>query len=261
MKASGVAVWRQDDEVSLLKAMVEFEKSKQTSPYAAMGEFLEFVRPSLSFHVQRRELTDKLWKLKQKFLTNKYDANIHHHANLLDLSEAITSWREEHANITFDGPNDVTDDDPNASVDNVVLDVNVVKSGKKGKLVSGDGEKENVGMDDEEDDVAVDKIDAKKGEQLVKDKSKVGVVTDDQNIEEDATEVVSDAKSTKKNVRRRRMANELEEGWAYVHLMEMELKLKKLDLISKQMKLILEATLWRIPVLIHEVELQHVDSP
>lgn len=354
-KAPGTAVWSEEDEVSLLKGMIDYEVTQQSNPYAEMGKFLQFIRPSLHFNVERRQLTDKLWKLKNKFLCSKYDSTISHHAKLLDLSKSITSWGQ-HANMSLNAQNVV---DQNVNVDNVVADVgdsdkllSVVENDKKGKLVGGDGgtgQKENVAIEDEvcvdkglegvtkkrrllsrdgenvkevnvakcskkkgklvisedqinkEDDVVVD-VGARKGELLVKEKSMGDVVTDDQTVEEDpiANTVVNDVQSPKKKGKKRvkvlgdehvsrevnredskdftsmfpelinmleletlsmmpqkvknkcvmdtintmgwEKANELEEGWADVRLMEMELEAKKLDLTSKQMNLIVEAT-------------------
>lgn len=160
-------VWSEEDELSLLKSMIDYEVTKQTNPYDDMGKFLEFVRPSLHFNVQRKQLTNKLWKLKNKFFNYKYDSTISHHANLLDLSKSITSWGQ-HAKMSLDGQNVVTTNDQN------VNQGNVVENEKKGKLVSGDGrngEKENV-------DVRVDK-----GLKIVEKKRKL-LSRDGENVEE-----------------------------------------------------------------------------
>lgn len=309
-KASGSAVWSEEDEVSLLKAMVDFHDLNQYSPYADMGKFLDFVKPCLHFDVQRRQLTDKLWKLKHKFLNSKYDSTIPHHANLLEFSKSIISWGQP-ANISLHDQNVVNQ---NVNVDNVVADtdglLNVVVNQNKGKLVSADEGFKGVTKKrrlltrdgDNVNEVNVAKSFKKKGKVVTaEDQSNKGdaVVVDDDGAGT-ANAVVNDVQRPKKKGKKRvkvsgdehvardvnreelkhlttmfpelinmlelktlsmmpqqlkkkcvmdtintmgwEKANELEEGWADVRLMEMELKAKTYDLKSKQMNLILEAT-------------------
>ena len=91
-KNACVSVWSEEDDVSLLKGMIDYEVQNQASPYDDLGKFLDFVKPCLHFYVQRKQLTDKLWKLRKKFVNSSYDLSKVHHAKLFELAKLIQSW-------------------------------------------------------------------------------------------------------------------------------------------------------------------------
>lgn len=203
------ALWSEDDELLLLKGVIDYEVKQQSDPYSNMGKLFKFVKPSLHFDVQRKQFTDKLWRLKQKFLNSKYDSTIPHHAKLLEFAKSIKSW-VQHANMCLDGQS-VGED--YVDVDNALLIKLVrnkladylskgVKNETSEKHVSSDGQNgkkkgkcskkmgkvvNNKGQSNKKDDMVVQHVDVGKGELVEKYKRK-GVVSthDDKHVEEDS---------------------------------------------------------------------------
>lgn len=62
-------LWTDDDEVVVLKGMLEYKK-KGKDPVADMPGFLNLVQKSLSFDCQQQQLVTKLRRLKKKFETS-----------------------------------------------------------------------------------------------------------------------------------------------------------------------------------------------
>lgn len=166
-------VWNEDDEILLLKGMVEYEVTQQCNPYDDMGKFFKFVKPSLHLDVQPKQLTNKLWVLKNRFLCSEYNSTIPRHAKLLEISKSIRSWGQ-HANTSLDV---FSDEEDNVVVDDVGLDKlvdklsKVVQTNKRGKLASTDsqnGKKGEVintdGQSNKNGKMVVEHVDADKTE-------------------------------------------------------------------------------------------------
>nr|XP_017245307.1 PREDICTED: uncharacterized protein LOC108216957 [Daucus carota subsp. sativus] len=148
-KNACVSVWSEEDDVSLLKGMIDYEVQNQASPYDDLGKFLDFVKPCLHLDVQRKQLTDKLWKLRKKFVNSSYDLSKAHHAKLFELAKLIKSWGHGE-NVSVDcgkGENVVSGDDGNGRKDK---NSKVGRNKQRGELVADgglNGEKGNVGVD------------------------------------------------------------------------------------------------------------------
>jgi len=72
-KSGGVAVnrlWSEDDEVLLLKGMIEFQSKKGIDPSSDSSEFHEYIKKLLSVEVSKNQLMDKVRRLKKKFENN-----------------------------------------------------------------------------------------------------------------------------------------------------------------------------------------------
>lgn len=149
-------LWCEQDEVAILQGMIDFKLQKGEDPYSDMSAFLEFVQDSISVHVSRKQLTDKIRKLKNKYFVNVERGGIEngvvvkpHGVQLFVLSEMI--WGEdgtvrvtkgkEDGNAVEDGMNGKGDDMGGGNVvengGNGNGKVDVVENGVEGDDVGG----------------------------------------------------------------------------------------------------------------------------
>ncbi|XP_038889060.1 STOREKEEPER protein-like [Benincasa hispida] len=63
-------LWSVDDEISILQGMIDFRLAKGSDPYTDMSLFLDFIKENLSVDVSKNQLIDKVRRLKQKYKTN-----------------------------------------------------------------------------------------------------------------------------------------------------------------------------------------------
>ncbi|KAA8524560.1 hypothetical protein F0562_010983 [Nyssa sinensis] len=63
-------LWSEDDEIVVLKGMIDYKSKKGADPYADMGAFHEFLKKLLHVDVSKNQLTDKIRRLKKKYKTN-----------------------------------------------------------------------------------------------------------------------------------------------------------------------------------------------
>ncbi|XP_060187067.1 STOREKEEPER protein-like [Lycium barbarum] len=68
-----IRLWSDEDQVAVLKGMVEFKNQKGTEPNSDMSAFHDFIKGKLQAEVSKSQLSDKLRRLKKKFLTNVKD--------------------------------------------------------------------------------------------------------------------------------------------------------------------------------------------
>lgn len=85
-------VWSEDDEIALLQGMVDYPLEKGVDPYEDMGGFFEYVKGFIHFDVQRRQVTDKLWKFRSKYLRNEFVVSKPHDNKLFEIAKKIESW-------------------------------------------------------------------------------------------------------------------------------------------------------------------------
>ncbi|KAI4322575.1 hypothetical protein L6164_022253 [Bauhinia variegata] len=70
-KGSGIQrLWSEDDEIAILKGMIEFQSKKGVDPHADMGVFHEFIKKNLNADVSKNQLQDKIRRLKKKYQVN-----------------------------------------------------------------------------------------------------------------------------------------------------------------------------------------------
>ncbi|WCJ34899.1 DNA-binding storekeeper protein-related transcriptional regulator [Euphorbia peplus] len=60
-------LWSEDDEVTLLKGMIDFIQKKGVDPAKDMTAYYDFIKNSLHFDVALSQLKDKFWKMRKKF--------------------------------------------------------------------------------------------------------------------------------------------------------------------------------------------------
>lgn len=67
------SLWSDEDQLALLKGMAEYKAQKGMEPNADMSAFHEFIKGKLHVEVSKSQLSDKLRRLKKKFLTHVKD--------------------------------------------------------------------------------------------------------------------------------------------------------------------------------------------
>lgn len=63
-------LWTEDDELAILKGMLDYYSKKGTDPSADMNAFHDFIKKSLHVDVTRNQLADKIRRLKKKYQNN-----------------------------------------------------------------------------------------------------------------------------------------------------------------------------------------------
>ncbi|TYI99470.1 hypothetical protein E1A91_A13G019800v1 [Gossypium mustelinum] len=94
-------LFSEDDEIALLKGMLDYSAKKGADPCADMNEFYEFVKKSIHTDVSKVQLMDKIRRLKKKFKNNAGKNNKGedptfskpHEQNAFELSKQI--WGKE----------------------------------------------------------------------------------------------------------------------------------------------------------------------
>jgi len=63
-------LWGEEDELTVLKGMIEYGSKTGSDPYADMGVFHEFIKKSLRVEVSKTQLMDKIRRMRKKYQTN-----------------------------------------------------------------------------------------------------------------------------------------------------------------------------------------------
>ena len=63
-------LWSEDDEIAVLKGMIEFSTKKGVDPNHDMNAFHDFIKKSLHIDVSRNQLVDKIRRLRKKYENN-----------------------------------------------------------------------------------------------------------------------------------------------------------------------------------------------
>ncbi|KZV53250.1 mediator-associated protein 1 [Dorcoceras hygrometricum] len=64
-------LWSEDDEIVILEGMAEYAEKKRSDPVADLSAFLDFIKKNLHVDVTRVQLQDKIRRLKRKYENNK----------------------------------------------------------------------------------------------------------------------------------------------------------------------------------------------
>ncbi|PON34664.1 Mediator-associated protein [Parasponia andersonii] len=90
-------LWSEDDEIVILKGMIDYAAKKGADPSADMTAFLDFIKKSLQLDFTKTQLADKVRRLKKKFENNagkkKYNPTKPHEEKVFELSKKI--WGSE----------------------------------------------------------------------------------------------------------------------------------------------------------------------
>ncbi|GLU06580.1 hypothetical protein SLE2022_236020 [Rubroshorea leprosula] len=63
-------VWSEEDELAILKGMIEYKSKKGTDTYADIGGFHDFIKKTVRADVSQNQLKDKIRRLKKKYENN-----------------------------------------------------------------------------------------------------------------------------------------------------------------------------------------------
>ncbi|XP_021891508.1 probable transcription factor At1g61730 [Carica papaya] len=85
-------VWSEDDEIVVLKGMLEYMSKKGTNPVSDMDAFHDFIKKSLHCDFSKSQLMDKIRRLRNKYSKNRKFSKPHEQ-KASDLSRKI--WGSE----------------------------------------------------------------------------------------------------------------------------------------------------------------------
>lgn len=222
-------LWSEDDEIAVLKGIIDFTKKKGTDPSKDMTSFHDFIKKSLHFDVSLSQLKDKVWRLKKKFENhvskgkkgeNKTFSKAHDQKSF-DLSKKI--WGSE-------------------AISGRGVDLGV-KSNGKAKMNGGNNQRSKSFdtlnaeqcLDVEKETEKVDKMEVETEshsglKQIVEFDRTASVAGMEEYVVKRGLDMLEGAKKA-----------EMEEKWRQLHVAELELFLKRNELIREQAKLMLAA--------------------
>ncbi|KAI5660683.1 hypothetical protein M9H77_20006 [Catharanthus roseus] len=250
VSGGGIRVWSEEDEIVVLQGMIDFEKEKtklgshSNSKLKFKVAFYEFIASKLSVKISRNQLYDKVRRLKKKFLTNLEKKSS-------ENREEVPVFSKPHEEKTFLlskkiwGENNLTnasDDDNNVNPKKLGKEVEKKKKEKDAAVETKKKKKEK----DAAMAMAMDIDDhAEKKEKKV-DKNLDFLVSKYPNLIDsfDYNVMNNDVKKTltkRLSLVKSSEAKDLEEEWKILREEEAQIFLKKMNLMAKQTKLLLDA--------------------
>ncbi|PSS10336.1 Transcription factor [Actinidia chinensis var. chinensis] len=213
-------LWSEDDEIVILNGMAKYAAEKGADPVADMNGYHDFIKKSLHVDVSKTQLSDKVRRLRKKYENktgkgkNGEDPSFSkpHEQKAYELSKKI--WGNEANGVGVDSPN----------------------SKVNGKSRKNQSQKTTMASPKVDGLEVLDK--AKEGEKMDVasnlgsvgfNRSIVGLGLEEEIIK-DGLEMIRGAKKL-----------ELKVKWEQLRVEEVELYLKRLDLIREQAMLVLEA--------------------
>ncbi|EXC19609.1 hypothetical protein L484_019355 [Morus notabilis] len=98
-------LWSEEDEIVILKGLIDYAAKRGGDPAATdMNTFHDFIKKSLHVEVTKSQLSNKVRKLKKKYLNNaarkKYNPTKPHEQNAFELSKKIWGGRGSRAGVS-----------------------------------------------------------------------------------------------------------------------------------------------------------------
>ncbi|XP_065876357.1 GLABROUS1 enhancer-binding protein-like [Euphorbia lathyris] len=202
-------LWSEDDEVTLLNGMIAFIEKKGVEPGKEMSAYYDFIKKSLHFDVALSQLKDKVWKLRKKF---------ENHARKGEKGEGKT----------FPKPHDQKIFDLSKKIWGSEGICGRSKSSAPSKTESGVGVEE--GEKAEKMETAAEMENHVVSKEIPKFDRGMGVATMEEYVIKQGLDMVEGSQKS-----------EMEEKWRKLHEAELELFLKRNELILEQVKLMLAA--------------------
>ncbi|KAL7185711.1 hypothetical protein ACSBR2_027634 [Camellia fascicularis] len=225
-------LWNEDDEIAVLKGMIEFQSKKGSEPHADMGAFHEFIKKSLRADVSKNQLVDKVRRLKKKYQINAEKGedpvfSKPHELKTFELSKKI--WGGGGAS------NAVDDNAPKNEAKKSRKRIKVNNSAPSPKEVRKELVLREASKVEAKDPVPDQKefwatFPCLKESLELKEYSTFSMPELGKNLLKDGMSTIGSAK-----------AMELEEKWKIFRQEEVALYLKRTELIQEQTKLILDA--------------------
>ncbi|KAE8712993.1 RmlC-like cupins superfamily protein [Hibiscus syriacus] len=213
-------LFSEDDEIALLKGMLDYSAKRGADPCADMNAFYDFVKKSIHTDVTKAQLMDKIRRLKKKFENNSGKGkkgedrtfSKAHEQNAFDLSKKI--WGKE--GISGKVESSAAKSNGKAKANNKAV------VALKAELHSSPDKKVYVGVPME-----VDKV-PKSSVSSLFDK-RFGVSSLEEEVLKHGLDMVdSEKKST------------LEVKWRKLQIAELELFIERSELVKEHVKLLLE---------------------
>ncbi|CAK9320964.1 unnamed protein product [Citrullus colocynthis] len=224
-------LWSEDDEIAILNGMIDYSARKGADPALDMNAFHDFIKKSLHVDVTKAQLVDKIRRLKKKYRNNadrgKKGADPTfskpHEQKGFELSKKIWGGEGIFRTPVVEQPKPNANGTPKKNQRGNTS--KTLASLKAELLPSPDASKED-------DKMKIDDSEAPSGcmDGFVAFERSLGAVGLPESFLKPGLELIGQSKRT-----------ELEEEWKKLHLAELELFLKRTELIRDQTKLILDA--------------------
>ncbi|XP_065881808.1 GLABROUS1 enhancer-binding protein-like [Euphorbia lathyris] len=205
-------LWSEDDEIVLLKGIIDFIEKKGFDPAKDMNAFYDFIKKSLHFDVALTQLKDKVWRLKKKF---------ENHAKKGKNGEDKT-FSKPHDQTTFDLSKKIWGSEGIYGRSKSSTPMSVAPSKIESSVVMEEGEKAERMETEMETHVG--------SKETAKFDRGVDVASMEDYVIKRGLDMVEGAKKS-----------EMEEKWRKMHVAELELFIKRNELILEQAKLMLAA--------------------
>ncbi|KAK4368466.1 hypothetical protein RND71_012258 [Anisodus tanguticus] len=254
-----IRLWSDEDQVAILKGMLEFKNQKGTEPNTDMSAFHEFIKGKLQVEVSKTQLSEKLRRLKKKFLTNVKDgeepifSKPHDHL-VFEYSKKI--WGSPSNGVKVNVKDNNTNGKAKKAVD-VKKSVEPKKSGKVSTFNKPKGdEKEKHKEEEKEKQIAVKEVVeedniVKGGDQLDFQSKYPRLAKSFESMADLSSRYPNAASLLKENMSL--IANDkakvLEEKWKKLEEEEADLIVKRLNMISEHYKLVADAMKDSCPIL------------
>ncbi|XP_049414924.1 STOREKEEPER protein [Solanum stenotomum] len=232
------SLWSDDDQLALLKGIIEYKTVKGMEPSADMSAFHEFIRGKLQAEVSKSQISDKVRRLKKKFLTNVKDGEEPVFTKGQDFLVFEHSKRIWGAPGTSNGG--IKDNVNNASNGKAKKTVEVKKSSEPKKSAKVSKPKDDEKQKEEEQKVAVKEVvkeDIVKGDQQDFQSKYPRLAASLETMYPNGSSLLKENMSLIATDK----AKVLEEKWKKLEDDEAALMVKRLDFIAEHYRLVVDA--------------------
>ncbi|KAL5839718.1 hypothetical protein ACOSQ4_012326 [Xanthoceras sorbifolium] len=223
-------LWSEDDEIAVLKGMIEFSTKKGVDPNQDMNAFHDFIKKSLHVDVSRNQLVDKIRRLKKKY-ENNLERGIKkgedrtfskpHEQKAYDLSKKV--WGGEGSGGVVESA--AKSNGKARKIQNQRGNSKQLAA-LKAELLNGPKEVEKMEVDNDKELSLKTPMDVEK---FLFDKS-LGVAGLEDYVVKNGLDMIGGSKKT-----------ELEQRWKKLHIAQLELFVERIDLVKEQAVLMLES--------------------
>ncbi|XP_077211048.1 GLABROUS1 enhancer-binding protein-like [Tasmannia lanceolata] len=221
-------LWSEEDEIAILKGMVEYIK-KGSNPTADKEGFHSFIKESLHIEVSKRQITEKISRLKKRYETNLKRG----------AKGKVVNFTEPHEKMAYDlskrlwGSNaDVKDEDEMTEANGGDLELVDMKA--SGGVKAGNSRNQNT----TEKSFTLPKSESPKdADDVVHNGFLYSQLSRNLNMSSYNESILKKGL----NLIESADAKRLEERWKKLHMIEMDVYRQRSDLIKEQMDLIFDA--------------------
>ncbi|KAK3008580.1 hypothetical protein RJ639_014579 [Escallonia herrerae] len=218
-------LWSEDDEIAMLKGMIEYTAKKGADPVVDMNVFYDFIKKSLHFDCSKTQLADKVRRLKNKYVNNARK----------EKKKKGRTFSKAHEQKAYEISKDIWGKERNGGGVNVG---NSTASGTARKAAQSQSSKVNNGLKSPQKEVdadkAVGKVKVGHGVSSLVPCGSGGRGVGDAGLVEEyirgGLELLGDEKRT-----------ELEGKWRNLWLHEAEVFAERAELMGEQVKAVVEA--------------------